>query len=183
MNIKNKIIKLPVGIWTPSAKVLCPTCHGKVFYASRYNTETHKFENIELNDEEFEKIKESIALKEDYAITKCNVCKEKIQLYDATAYENNLNDELNALGVNSLMSQTGGMNSAIEIEKESNGYILITFDNDGEKEWYLGHYDDEGCPELIYDENGKEIDNYFLTTDKDELINYILDLKNKNIIK
>lgn len=78
--------------------------------------------------------------------------------------------------INALMSQTGGMNSAVELRRNPEGFIWITYDIFGEDEvfeWYLGVYDDEGGYE----------DEYFSTTDINEMINYIINLKNKKLIK
>lgn len=171
MNSKkeNKILNeklVPVGIWTPNARILCHECHGNMFSRAKYNEEEHKFEDLIMNEEEFKKACSPKPLDKNRAITKCNKCKKEIQVYDSVAYENNLCMKLQENNINASMSQTGGMNSAVEIGTKDEGFIWITYDISGEDEWYLEFYDDEGG----------YLDKYFRTQDKEEILDYILSL-------
>ena len=171
MNSKkeNKVLNeklVPVGIWAPNAKILCHECHGNVFSRAKYNEEEHKFEDLIMNEEEFEKACLPKPLDKNRAVTRCNKCNKEIQVYDFVAHENNLCMKLQEKGINAFMSQTGGMNSAVEINTKDEGFIWITYDISGEDEWYLAFYDNEG----------DYLDKYFMTQDEKEILDYILNL-------
>lgn len=165
--MKNESQKIPCGIWTPSAEVLCYDCHGRKFVGVDFNPESGIFENRILSEEDFNKAKEEVKLKEGNEMTQCVKCGAFIQLEKSTAKENNLALKLQSKGVNAYMSQTGGMNSAVEIRKEDRGFVWITYDICDDEEWYLGSYDEEG----EYD------DNHYSTTKEDDMINHIVNLK------
>lgn len=174
--IENQNQNVPVGIWTPWASIICYECHGKKFVGAKYNHELGKFEDKILDDKEFEKAKSEIPLKEDNAITKCSKCGSLVQLNKSTAQENNLFLKLKEAGINAEMSQTGGMNSAVELRKEDGGFVWITYDvfgADDEYEWYLGVYDEEGC----YD------DEFYSTTSENDMVKHIIEMKESSIIK
>lgn len=165
--IRNENQKIPYGIWTPSAQVLCYDCHGRKFVGVDFNPESEKFENRILSEEDFNKAKEEVELEGGNEITQCVKCGAFIQLEQATAKENNLSLKLKSKGVNAYMSQTGGMNSAVEIRKEDGGFVWVTYGLCDDGEWYLGSYDEEG----EYD------DYYYLTNDEEDMINHIVNLK------
>ena len=166
-NLKEEV-KVPFGIWTPDAKVLCYECHGNVFSKTKYNEKTNKFEDEILNDEEFAKANEAVELNERNAVTKCHKCNKDVQVLEETAYENNLYYELKNHNIKSYMSQTGGMNSALEIPLKDDKFALVTYNDNGEDDWYIG----------FYKEDGDFDDKSFCTLDKQELLDYILEIDN-----
>ena len=170
-NLKNEI-KVPLGIWTPNAQVLCYECHGDRFPYSKYNSITEKFEDEILSEEEFKDMKEPKPIKSGYGVTKCIKCRKDIQLREEVAYENSLTEVLKASNINAYMAQTGGMNSAVEIPTKDNGFIWVTYDTCGEDEWLLG----------VYDEEGDYLDESYMTQDLEELLDYIFKLKIDNRI-
>lgn len=66
------------------------------------------------------------------------------------------------------MAQIGGMNSALEIPLKNNKFALVTYNTNGENDWYIGFYNEEGD----FD------DKSFYTLDKKELLDYILEIDN-----
>lgn len=171
-NNLEKEIKVPFGIWTPNAKVLCYECHGKRFPHSKYNSETGKFEDVVLNEEEFKDMDTGKFVIAGYAVTKCNQCQKDIQLQEEVAYENSLAETLKEAGLNAYMAQTGGMNSAVEILTKNNGFMWITYNTCGEDEWLLD----------LYDEEGDYLDESYMTHDLEELLDYIFKLREDNLI-
>ena len=171
MNLKNNLkeeVKVPFGIWTPDAKVLCYECHGNIFSNVKYSTKTNKFEDVVINDEEFKKANTPESLKNVYSITKCNICNKDIQVYDEVANENNLCYELKNHNIKAYMAQTGGMKSALEIPLANEGFIWVTYDTNGDNDWLL----------CFYNKDGEYLDKCFSTLDKNELLDYILKMNN-----
>ena len=166
-NLKEEI-KVPHGIWTPDAKILCYECHGNVFSKTIYNKEANKPEDYVLDKEEFAKANEAVELNEWNTVTKCNKCNKDIQLRKEIAFENNLSYELKNHNIESYMSQTGGMKSALKIPLKDEKFALVMYNTDGENDWYIGFYNEDG-----------DFDNKsFCTLDKDEILDYILKIDN-----
>ena len=166
-NLKEEI-KVPHGIWTPDAKILCYECHGNVFPKTKYNEEANESEDFVLDEKEFAKANEAVELIEWNAVTKCDKCNKDIQLRKEISFENNLSYELKNHNIESYMSQTGGMNSALKIPLKDEKFALVMYNTDGENDWYIGFYNEDG-----------DFDNKsFCTLDKQELLDYILEIDN-----
>ncbi|PAE24062.1 hypothetical protein [Bacillus sp. 7894-2] len=93
--------KYEYGIWTPTAHVICHDCH-----EAKYNFTGKR----PLNKPE------PAELSEGCAVTYCDFCGKDIQLDDEVAGEHNAVKALQERGIPAVMAQTGGMNSAVEIE-------------------------------------------------------------------
>ena len=143
-----------LGIWTPSARVLCYDCCG---YQSAMRT----------SEEEFNNRKGMYPLKEENEVTFCDSCGKEIQLFDEVALEHNLVKNLKEKGIDASMYQSGGMCSTCWIELKDGGHILAKGSkNEGfYKGYFCERYDNEG------DYMGEEY-SFFCETEK-EMINYI----------
>ena len=143
-----------LGIWTPSARVLCYDCCG---YQSAMRT----------SEEEFNNRKGMYPLKEENEVTFCDSCGKEIQLFDEVALEHNLVKNLKEKGIDASMYQSGGMCSACWIELKDGGHILAKgSENEGfYKGYFCERYDNEG------DYMGEEY-TFFCENEK-EMINYI----------
>lgn len=143
-----------LGIWTPSARVLCYDCCG---YQSSMRT----------SEEEFNSRKGMYPLKEENEVTFCDSCGKEIQLFDEVALEHNLVKNLKEKGIDASMYQSGGMCSACWIDLKDGGHILAKgSENEGfYKGYFCERYDNEG------DYMGEEY-SFFCETEK-EMINYI----------
>lgn len=154
------------GIWTPSARVICYKCHGKVFPNAKYNKTTKKTEDLILTEEQFQKACTPQPLEENYEITVCEQCGKEIQVFYDIAYENNFCNRLRENNINAYMYQTGGMNSAIWIRTKDEGYALIVYDITGDEDWLMD----------FYDKDDEYIDKTYITKTEDEMLDYILKL-------
>lgn len=133
-------MKIKQGVWTPTAAVICVTCHGPHFKDTVYQ------------GNQWERMQAPMELKPQNMITFCDHCGESIQIEKSIAGEHELMKLIRNLGIYASMWQTGGMNSAVGIEKadynkeevrdEVIPHFLITYNFEGD-----GRY-------VITDENG-----------------------------
>lgn len=141
------------GVWTPKATILCLPCHGPEFPFGTHEPE--KWAEMVKRQE----------LNENMDITYCDRCGRSLQLYTTIATENNFVFTLKShKRIKAKMAQTGGMNSAAEIETVD-GWYYATFDFDGDKSWWLQRYNEDG------EDMGEEY--RFVTKDVVELIDHI----------
>lgn len=172
MTIKNvkSNISIRLGLWTPTAEVLCYKCHGNIFHNTKNNQETDKFDDTVLTNSELEKMDTPIPLEEGKDITVCNKCGKSIQVYSEVANENNLMYEISKHNINSYLVQTGGGNSALEIPLKNGDYAWVTYDLSDDNNWMV----------CLYDKEGEYLNKHFATLDKNELLNYILNMDHLN---
>lgn len=129
------------GVWTPWAQVLCYDCHGN--------------ENLPnpKTDEEWARMVAPQPLADGNAVTFCDGCGADVQVYDSVAYEHNLVAALRDRGFDAVMAQTGGMMSGCSItpseelrkngDPEGIGEILITYNDSGDDQYWMGVYDND----------------------------------------
>lgn len=158
-------MKVKPGIWTPWAKVVCFECHGPTFKNRDYDRETGKFCDKTLSQDEWDKVTAEAEVDERNRVTFCDDCGKEIQVDDSVAAEHNLVLRFKEAGIDAVMVQTGGMNSACEINTKDNGWYLATYNFDGDEKWWVCRYDKEG--DLINHDDG------FTGTTDDEAFNYI----------
>lgn len=153
------------GIWTPKAKVICYECHGPTFKNRDFDPETRTFSDKTLSQEEWEKVISETEVKEGYIVTLCDDCGEEIQVDESVAAEHNLVLRLKEAGIDAAMAQTGGMNSACEINTSDKGWYLATYNFNGDDQWWICRYDKDGEHVDVHDD--------FNTPSNDEAFNYI----------
>lgn len=135
-----------IGVWTPAAAVWCVECHGPNFPGKQFDTSSKEWE---------ETINDVYTLNVGQAITTCRKCGNVIIIRDSVAEENNLVLRLQKLGIDAEMTQTGGMNSACEVNRMDGGFYWITYNFDGDGYWWVASYDREGeLEENDYSSNG-----------------------------
>lgn len=157
-------MKVKHGIWTPNAKIVCVACHGR--RVNRGFGNIHMIPESDLYPQDLE---------EGNGITNCDKCGEPVQIEDGMALEHKLAAKLRFHGISAEMWQTGGMNSACGIDKDSEDqYALVTYNWDGDNMFYLGNYNSEG--EWV------EADDYS-TKHFDEMVEFILKMKGLKRIK
>ena len=149
------------GVFTPTAHVICYNCHDTSYRPSDKLADSSKR-----------------PLQEGNGVTKCDMCGTDIQLNSSVAEEHNLVAEFKALGFDAVMAQTGGMNSACEINtKVENGNIIewisITYNYCGDNEYAATHILEEG-------DDWEEVT---CTTDKDEFMRTITEFIRKGQAK
>lgn len=131
--------KAKIGIWTPWALILCYKCHG------------NQFPNKQLSDAEMERLDTPVALTKGYQITQCSKCNMFVQVNESVAMENNMTKELRGMGYDSVIEQTGGMNSACilyimtdEVMDENTEYppmYYLTYNINGDDKYWICGFD------------------------------------------
>ena len=158
-------MKAKLGIFTPYAKVTCFKCHGSEF---QYKI---------LTNEEMGEMDNPIALKSGNLFTRCDSCSTVIQLNESVAAEHNIALELNELGYESELHQTGGMNSACSIyinnpgilEDEEQPYYYMTYNFEGDDGYVIYGYNADGS---TIEDSGYNCHTY------EDMLKYILNIPN-----
>lgn len=172
-----ELIDVLNGIWMPSAAVLCYECHGNEF--PNWKLIDGKLNNCsrQLSEDEWSYSTTPHKLADGNGITQCDKCWRDVQVMDSVALEHNIVLALKERGIEAVMEQTGGMNSAAYVEMnnytfnaktgEESNYLMVTYNTDGDETFMVGHY---GINE--------EQLSFYTSDDMDEVINHIASIKN-----